>query len=130
MALVIAGIVFLFIRMPAPVLRGWIIQYSAVVLGGLALPLLLTAESLGAERWRYLAPPLWLLALLVLPAAALAQLLSPERQPAEWVKPATIATLGLVYGLAGRREHRRAFLVLGAVLFIASFTTLYKVYRG
>ncbi len=128
-AIVVAGVVFCFIRMPAPVLRGWVVQYLAVVLGALALPALIVAEALGRHRWRSFVTPLWLLALLVFPALAMAKLLSPESSPAEWVRPTTLATLGLVYCLAGRREHRRAFLVLGAVLLFASLTTLYRSYR-
>lgn len=127
-ALAIAALIFYFIRMPAPAVRGWVVQYLAVVLGALAVPALLAAESLSKHRWRSFAAPLWLLALLVLPLLSMADLLSSEPLPAQWVKPAALAILGVVYGLAGRREHRRAFLVLGGVLFLASGTTLYRIY--
>jgi hypothetical protein len=100
----------------------------AVVLAALAVPALITAESLGRHRWRSFAAPLWWLALLVLPAAAISELLSREAPPAEWVQPTALALLGAVYCLAGRREHRRAFLVLGGVLVIASLTSLYRSY--
>ncbi|HKQ48274.1 MAG TPA: hypothetical protein VJZ71_09420 [Phycisphaerae bacterium] len=125
-ALLAAGIIFLFVRMPAPVLRGWILQHLAVVLAALAVPALLVSESLGRHRWRSFAAPLWWLALLVLPAAAISELLSREAPPAEWVQPTALALLGALYCLAGRREHRRAFLVLGAVLLIASLTSVYR----
>lgn len=126
-ALVVGAILFVFIRLPTSPLRGWLKQYDEVVLGSIALPTLLIAEALPASRWRSFAAPLWILALLFLPAASLVGLLSPD-QPVEWIRPMTLAVLGALYSFAGRREHRRAFLVLGGVLLLASVTTLIRGY--
>lgn len=128
LALLAAMVAFLFVRMPASPLRGWLIQYRAAVLAFLAMPMLMTAEGLPKTSWRCFTPPLWMLALLILPAAALLKLLSPTAQPVEWVKPLTLAMLGALYSFAGGREHRRALLVLGAVLLIAAVSSLYNSY--
>jgi hypothetical protein len=133
-AVMIAAAIFVFVRLPAEeyhaasVLRGWLTQYDAVVLGTVALPVLMIAEVLPKTKWRNFAQPLWWLALLLLPAIALLELTGPRRLPADWVRPATLAILGVLYLLAGRREHRRAMLALGAVLLLASATTLYRSY--
>jgi len=126
-ALLIAAIIFLFIRLPTSALRGWLKQYDEVVLGAIALPTLLLAEFLPKTSWRCFTSPLWLLALLLLPAIALAGLLSRD-QPEEWIRPMTLAILGALYSFAGSREHRRAFLALGGMLLLASLTTLYRAY--
>lgn len=127
-ALLAALVAFLFVRMPASPLRGWLIQYRAVVLAFLAMPILVAAEALPRTNWRSFAPPLWFLGLLLLPAAALLKLLSPTAQPVEWIRPLTLAMLGALYSFAGSREHRRALLVLGAVLLIAAVSSLYNAY--
>ncbi len=127
-ALFLAAIMFIFIRLPTSPQRGWLVQYDAVVLSALALPILLLAESAPNSRWRAFAIPLWFLALLVFPMRALLELLSPVRQPEAWVSPATLAILGALYSFAGSREHRRAFLVLGGVLLLASLIGLYRLY--
>lgn len=124
----LAAVIFLFVRMPPSPIRGWTIQYQAVVLSVLALPILTAAEALQGSRWTSFSTPLWWLSLLVLPAAALLNLLSPRALPAEWVKPMALAILGAVYAFAGNREHRRAFLVLGAALLVAAVTSLFHVY--
>lgn len=126
-AFVIAAIIFVFIRLPASTLRGRLIQYDTVVLAALALPILIAAESLRKTRWRAFSVPLWFLALLILPMRTLLELGAPARLPAAWVRPAALGTLAAVYAFAGLREHRRAFLVLGAVLLIAALTSLYHL---
>jgi hypothetical protein len=127
-AFLIAALLFVFIRLPAPVLRGWITQHVAVVFSGLALPVLIAAEILQKTRWRCFSMPLWWMALLLLPVGALTKLLSSQRLPADWVRPVTFAILGTLYLFAGSREHRRAMLVLGAVLWLVALTTLYRFY--
>ncbi|MFQ5501917.1 MAG: hypothetical protein ACE5EQ_06400 [Phycisphaerae bacterium] len=127
-ALFLAAIIFIFIRLPTSPQRGWLVQYDAVVLSALALPILLLAESAPKSRWGAFAIPLWFLALLVFPMRALLELLPPVRQPEAWVSPATLAILGALYSFAGSREHRRAFLVLGGVLLLASLIGLYRLY--
>ena len=130
MALFIAAAVFVFVRLSPSNQRGWLIQYDAVVLSVLALPILLVAESLRKSYWRAFSTPLWFLALLILPLRSMLELLSPMRLPAEWVRPTTLAILALLYCLAGRREHRRAFLVLGAVIFLAAAIELFRLLRA
>lgn len=127
-ALLCALAIFVFLRMPASPLRGWLIQYRAVVLAFLAMPILVAAEALLKTSWKFVAPPLWMLALLLLPAVAMLKLLSPTALPSEWVKPLTLAMLGALYSFAGSREHRRALLVLGAVLLVAAASSLYNAY--
>lgn len=122
---VAAAALFVFVRLPASALRGWLVQYDAVVYSVAALPILGLAELVPATRWRAFAVPLWMVALLLLPAGALTQLLGAPL-PEGWVKPLTLAILGAVYGIAGLREHRRAFLVLAGVLIVASITTLLR----
>jgi hypothetical protein len=130
-AFVVAAFLFVFVRLPPAAfegLRGRILQYSAVVQSAMALPLLIVAESILKTAWRPFATPLWLMALLVLPVAAMLELLTPRALPAEWVRPATLAVLGGLYGFAGSREHRRAFLVLCGVLLLASLISLFRAY--
>lgn len=129
-AFAVGGVAFVFSRMPASSERGWLIQHYGVVLAALAVPLLLVAEALDAPRAarihasRAFAVPLWFLALLVLPAAAITALLPFVRPPSQWVQPATLGILVVLYLIAGLREHRRAFLVLGGVLLMAGLTTM------
>jgi hypothetical protein len=127
-AFIIAAVAFFFIRMPASAMRGWLIQYEPLVLSSLCLPILLAAEGLHDTKWRGYSTPLWLLALLILPLRTLIRLLEPQRLPAEWIQPSTLALLGAVYLLAGRREKRRAVLVLGGVLMLAALTTFFRSY--
>jgi hypothetical protein len=127
-AFLIAGLLFVFVRMPAPALRGWITQHVAVVFSALALPILTAAEILPKTRWRCFSMPLWWMALLLLPAGALTELLPHQRLPADWVRPVTFAILGVLYLFAGSREHRRAMLILGVVLWLAALTTSYRSY--
>lgn len=122
---VAAAALFIFVRLPASSFRGWLMQYDPIVYSVIALPVLGLAELAPATRWRAFAVPMWFLALLLLPAAALAQLLGAPL-PEGWVKPLTLAILGAVYGIAGLREHRRAFLVLAGVLLVASLTSLLR----
>lgn len=122
---VAAALLFNFVRLPASAFRGWLVQYDAIVYSVAALPILGLAELAPPTRWRPFAVPLWLVALLLLPAGALAQLLGTPL-PEGWVKPLTLAILGAVYGIAGLREHRRAFLVLAGVLLVSSLTTLLR----
>jgi hypothetical protein len=127
-ALAAALVLFIFWRLPVSADRGWVRQYSAIVLSAAAAPILIVAESLPRTGWRSFGPPLWWLAMLVLPAAALMGLLGPERQPAEWVRPATFTVLGALYLFAGRREHRWAMLVLGSVLIVLAVIAAYQAY--
>jgi hypothetical protein len=130
MAFFIAAAVFVFVRLHPSHQRGWLIQYDCVVLSAVALPILLAAELLQKSSWRAFSTPLWFLALLILPLRAMLELLSPVRLPAEWVRPTTLAILAVVYGLAGRREHRRAFLVLGAVVLLAAVLELFRLLKA
>ncbi len=122
-AFLLAAVLFVFIRLPASS-RGWVVQYDAVVFSAAALPVLIMAERLLNTAWRVFSAPLWFCALLILPLAAMLELLSAQRLPAAWVQPAALAILGVLYCLAGTREHRRAFLVLGAVFLLASVKAL------
>jgi|CXWL01.1.fsa_nt_gi hypothetical protein len=127
-ALGAAAILFAFIRMPASPIRGWILQYDSVVYSAISLPILAVAEAIPKSKWRAFAGPLWMIALLILPVAALVDLLvSPL--PADWVRPLTLALLGALYSFAAGRENRRAFLILGAALLIASLTSFYGSYH-
>jgi hypothetical protein len=130
MAFFIAAAVFVFVRLHPSHQRGWLIQYDCVVLSAVALPILLAAELLQKSSWRAFSTPLWFLALLILPLRAMLELLSPVRLPAEWVRPTTLAILAVVYGLAGRREHRRAFLILGAVVLLAAVLELFRLLKA
>ncbi len=125
-AFLCAVVLFVFIRLPASS-RGWVVQYDAIVFAAAAVPLLILAERVLKTAWRAFSAPLWLCALLILPLAAMVELLSGHRLPAAWVRPAALAVLGLLYGLAGTREHRRAFLVLGAVFLLAAIRALAKL---
>ncbi|MEK6642941.1 MAG: hypothetical protein AABZ08_03465 [Planctomycetota bacterium] len=126
-SMLLAGVMFVFVRAPVSSVRGWLLQHDEVVLSCLALPILVVAETLPASRWKSFSWPLWLLSLLVLPAWALVELKRPG-QPAEWIQPMTLALLGALYGFAGSREHRRAFLGLAAVLLLASVTSIFRAY--
>lgn len=130
MAFVLALLCFVTLRLPASAARGWLVQYEAIVLAVLCIPLLLLAERFQKTVWRSFTMPLWLLALFILPTRALVDLLPSNRLPADWVRPGALAVLGALYLLAGRREHRRAILVLGVVLVIAAATTFVRVYKG
>ncbi len=139
-ALVLAVVLFVVIRLPASTFRGRLEQYSAVVYGVAALPFLLTAEWLPKTRWRCFSQPVWWLAVLVLPFGAgmellvtskrlpdwMTDLVVTKRLPADWVQPAALFALGVLYVVAGLRERRRAILVLGGVLLLASLSLLYK----
>ncbi len=124
-----AALVFILARWPDTVLRGRIIQYLPIVASLAALPLLALAETIpDNSRWRSFAPPLWFIALLILPAAALLAVLFTRRLPAEWITPMTLATVGGIYALAGSREGRRAFLALSVVLLLAAAFNLSRLY--
>lgn len=124
-----AAALFALARWPDSVLRGRIIQYLPIVASLAALPLLAIAEAIpGTSRWRSFAPPLWFIALLILPAAALLALLFTRRLPAEWISPLTLAAVGGVYALAGSREGRRPFLALSVVLLLAAAFNLSRLY--
>lgn len=127
-AVAISGIAFIFVRIPPSALRGWFLQYHAVVFGGMVIPVLLAAESAVQSKARCFEKPLWILSMLLLPSAAIIALLSPVALPAGWVRPATLAMVGAAYCLAGRREHRRAILILGVVLLIAAASSLQNAY--
>ena len=130
MAFLIAGAVFVFVRLHPSHQRGWLIQYDTVVFGAAALPILLIAETVQKSSWRAFSTPLWFLALLILPLRSMLALLSPMRLPAEWVRPTTLAILAVLYCLAGRREHRQAFLVLGGVILLAAAIELFRLLRA
>ncbi len=126
-----AAIAFAFARWPDPVLRGRLIQYFPIVAAATALPLLAIAEMLpSTERWRCFAPPLWIVALLLLPAWSLLTLVAAPRQPAAWLTPMSLAAVGGVYALAGSREGRRAFLALSVVLLLAAAFNLSRLYAA
>lgn len=127
-AVVVAGVAFVFVRFPPSATRGWVIQYHAVVFAALVIPILIAAEAVVKSKARCFETPLWMLSMLILPGAALVALLSPVALPAQWIRPATLGLVGVAYCLAGRREHRRAFLVLGAVLLIAAASSGYNAY--
>lgn len=119
---------FALIRTDNAALRGWVTQYLPIVLAVAALPILAVAEALAETRHRVFGPPLWFLALLILPGLALAGILSSSRAPAEWLRPLTLAAVGGLYGVAGGREGRRAFLLLAAVLLLVAAYMLSRIY--
>lgn len=124
-----AALLFTLARWPDSVLRGRLVQYLPIVASLAALPLLAVAEAIPeASRWRSFAPPLWFVALLILPAAALLALVFTRRLPAEWISPLTLAAVGGVYALAGSREGRRPFLALSVVLLLAAAFNLSRLY--
>lgn len=126
----IAAILFVFLRLPASDMRGWILQNDPLVLAVAAIPVLLIAERLTKTPWRAFSAPLWFLALLFMPFRVLWELRPPMiQQPEPWVPAAALATLAVVYFIAGGREHRRALLLLGAVLLIAAGGDAYRTYR-
>ncbi|MCB9856549.1 MAG: hypothetical protein H6818_12775 [Phycisphaerales bacterium] len=121
-ALAVALVIFTIVRLPHNRGRGWLIQYAPIVLAALTPPLLLWAERLEKNRsWRVFAAPIWFLSLLFIPAVAISQLLSSLRLAEAWIQPATLLALAATYAIAGLREHRRAFLVLAAVLCITAW---------
>jgi hypothetical protein len=126
-AFIIAAVAFVMIRLPTSSVRGWMGQYQALVVSALAMPVFLVAELLEKSKWRSFALPLCMLTLLIMPVAALANLLK-FTMPSEWVRPLTLAILGLLYGIAGRHAQRRGLLVLGGVLLIAAASTLLRSY--
>jgi len=124
-----AAFLFALARWPDSVARGRLIQYMPIVASVAALPLLALAETIPeSSRWRSFAPPLWFVALLVLPAAALLAVAFTRRLPTEWITPLTLATVGGVYALAGSREGRRPFLALSVVLLLAAAFNLSRLY--
>lgn len=121
-ALAVALVIFTIVRLPHNRGRGWLTQYAPIVLAALTPPLLLWAERLEKNRaWRVFAAPIWFLSLLFIPAVAISQLLSSLRLAEAWIQPATLLVLAATYAIAGLREHRRAFLVLAAVLCITAW---------
>ncbi len=126
----VAMLLFAYVHAPAWARQawGWIIQYETVVLSAASVAVILAAEGLHSTRWRSFSTPLWMLALLVLPMRVLIELLPSKRLPAEWIRPMSLAILGAMYSFAGRREHRRAILVLGLVLLVAALSTLFRSY--
>lgn len=123
----IAAIIFVFVRLPASDARGWVSQYGPVVLGAIAVMVLLVAESLPKSAWKAFAPPLWFLALLFIPMKALLDVLPGAKLPEEWVRPVALGILAILYFIAGTREHRRAFLILGTVLLAAAANGAYRL---
>lgn len=121
------AVLFVVVRLPAAPWRGWLIQHAAVALALATLPILAAAEALPGSRRAAYAAPLWITALLVLPAAALA--LSVRRPPAEWSQPMTLATLAITYAIAGARERRRALLLLAAMLLATAGYSLIVKFR-
>ncbi len=118
----VAIVIFTVVRLPYNRGRGWLMQYAPIVLAAITPPLLILAESLEKKRrWRVFAAPIWFLSLLFIPAIAIAQLRSATRLAEAWIQPATLVVLALTYAIAGLREHRRAFLVLAAVLCILAW---------
>lgn len=127
-AALVAAFAIVLVRATQSPIRAWLLQYDAIALSLACLPILAIAEAAPATRWRALAAPLWFMALLILPAAAMLTLIRTGRFPADWVRPLTLGILGGVYLLAGMREGRRAFLFLGGVMGIATLVVLYRVY--
>lgn len=121
-AVAVALAIFTLVRLPYNRGRGWLVQYAPVVLAACTPPLLLWAERLEKNRnWRVFAAPIWFLSLLFIPAVAISQLLGALRLAEAWIQPAALVILAVTYAIAGLREHRRAFLVLAAVLCIAAW---------
>ena len=130
-AALVAAATHVIFRAPPSVARGWLFQYDMIALALVCLPILAAAEAAPKTRWRSFAMPLWFLALLILPARALLDLALTHRLPADWVRPMTLAILGGVFALAGTREGRRVFQVLGGVLLVAALVALYHTFgRG
>lgn len=127
-AAIVAACAIILVRSTQSPIRAWLLQYDAIALSLVCLPILALAEAAPVTRWRSFATPLWFMALLILPAAALLTLIRTGRFPADWVRPLTLGILGGVYILAGTREGRRAFLFLGGVLWITALVVLYRVY--
>ena len=123
-----AAFAIVLVRATQSPIRAWLLQYDAIALSLACLPILAVAEAAPTTRWKSFAAPLWFMALLILPAAAMLTLVGTGRFPADWVRPLTLGILGGVYILAGTREGRRAFLFLGGVIWIAALVVLYRVY--
>lgn len=130
-AALVAAFAIVLVRATQSPVRAWLLQYDAIALSLTCLPILAVAEAAPTTRWRSFAAPLWFMALLILPAAALLTLVGTSRFPADWVRPLTLGILGGVYILAATREGRRAFLFLGGILWLAALVVLYRIYgRG
>lgn len=127
-AALLATIAIVLVRATDSPIRAWLMQYNAIALSLSCLPILALAEAAPASRWRAFANPLWFLALLILPAAALLILAGTSRFPADWVRPLTLVILCGVYILAGTREGRRAFLILGGTIGVAALVTFLRTY--
>lgn len=126
-AALVAAMTFVFLRLPASDMRGWLSQYGPVVLATLAVPILIVAETLPTSTWRSFSGPLWFVALLFMPLKVLVDLLPGAVLPEQWVRAAALAILAILYFIAAGREHRRAFFVLGAVLLLASGSEVYRM---
>lgn len=127
-AALVAAFAIVLVRSTQSPVRAWLLQYDAIALSLACLPILALAEAAPVTRWKSLAAPLWFMALLILPAAALLTLVGTSRFPADWVRPLTLGILGGVYILAATREGRRAFLFLGGILWVAALVVLYRIY--
>lgn len=114
----IGALLFALVRWPSNDARGWAVQHAALLLAIASLPVLAAAEALPRTRAAVFAPPLWFLALLVMPALALAQCLA--RPATEWLRPLTFAALACTYAIAATREGRRLFLIPAAALLAAA----------
>lgn len=123
-----AALLFAFLRVPAPMLRGWLRQYDAVVYSASALPLFAMAYTLPKTKWRPFVGACWWLGLLILPAGALMEVLKDKQPASEWIRPVTFTLLGGLYLLAGSQRQRRALWVLGGVLILAAVRTGLKAY--
>lgn len=130
-AMSLAGVaaagLFSYARWDDPLHRGWILQYLPLVLSILALPVFALSESVRGSRARSFASPLWAVAVVGFPAAALLGVLPTARLPAEWVRPLTLTAVGALFALAARREGRRAFYGLSAVLMLAAALILLRI---
>lgn len=150
MALASALILFVFIRWPASRLKGWVIQYDAVLFSTLALPTFFASILLRKSRWQSFGGPLWLAAVFILPLRAMMDILPPlnlsqewsnavvrglirilylfsETQPAAWVSPVTLGILGGLYAAAGILENRRALLLLATAFLGSAGTGFYRL---
>ncbi|MFO0973392.1 MAG: hypothetical protein U1A27_08155 [Phycisphaerae bacterium] len=118
---------FAWVRWHASPLRGWMGQHAALLLAVAALPMLGLSHVAVTTRWRVFSPPLWLLAMLVLPAGAMLALLSPDRAASAWIRPLVLAAVGGLYAIAGGRQQRRLLLALAAVLLLSAAFLLVKM---
>jgi hypothetical protein len=121
----VAGMaVFAIVRLPPSM--GDVRQFSPLILAAATLPILLMAESLGARARSAFARPLWIVALLLLPALAL--WLSTGRPPTPWLQPATFVLLSAVYAAAALREGRRIFVLPAIGMLVSAGVFLWKAY--